>query len=231
MYDRLARPRRDARYTGRIAPSSLVKQVTAPYHIVKAEQITIKTSLDQLLSILTSSTSSFPSSPARQHSAYYQSTLSARVLVLIKYVRSQVFFFGTIHDLQASPLALLRTNFRSQKQPLNMKTTVLYAITSFGTSVLAAPGLATKPLAAPAQTLQARSGEYLGGINMDSACRAQYGPDWRAVSRGNTCSDWSCNIGDSYKSVDTPQACRIQYGLGNYAYCSAGVYSWGCYSS
>jgi hypothetical protein len=110
-----------------------------------------------------------------------------------------------------------------------MKTTALYAIMSFGFGALAAPAPAAEPVAAAAHALEARSGEYLGGIAMEIICRAQYGATYYPQPRGATCNDWSCTNGDDYRGVDTPRACSLQYGLSTYAYCSSGINGWGCY--
>jgi hypothetical protein len=110
-----------------------------------------------------------------------------------------------------------------------MKTTVLYAIMSFGFGVLAAPAPAAGPVAAAAQALEVRVGEYLGGLNMDIACREQYGAHFYARSSGGSCNDWSCTKGEGHYSVDTPRACHIQHGGNTYAWCTSGVNGWGCY--
>ena len=111
-----------------------------------------------------------------------------------------------------------------------MKSAVLYAIVSFGFGVLAAPAPAAEPVAAAVHALEARSGEYLGGIDVNFACREQYGVSYWAVSRGATCNDWSCtNNGSWFRDMDTPRACSYQYGLNVYAYCSSGVNGWGCH--
>jgi len=114
-----------------------------------------------------------------------------------------------------------------------MRTTALYTIVSFGFGALAAPAPVAEPVAAAAHALEARSGEYRGGINMDQACRVQYSLDYYAKSVGITCNDWKCTYGNGnvLKSVDTPKACSYQYGSSVYAFCSSGVNGWGCYNS
>jgi hypothetical protein len=122
------------------------------------------------------------------------------------------------------PTSLLSTK---QTQPPNMKvhTTLLCVIISFGFDVLAAP--------APA--LEARAGERLGGIDMGRACTQQYGQGHHAKTRGTSCNAWSCN--NEWQSdelslpIDTPWACQQQYGDGVYAWCSGGIYDWGCFRS
>jgi hypothetical protein len=110
-----------------------------------------------------------------------------------------------------------------------MKTTALYAIVSFGFGALAAPAPAAEPVAAVAHALEARSGERLGGIDVDTACRTQYGLDYYAKSVGITCNDWKCSNGGKDKGMDVPKACSYQYGLNVYAFCSSGVNGWGCF--
>ena len=110
-----------------------------------------------------------------------------------------------------------------------MKTTALYAILSFGFTALAAPSPAAEPVSAAAHALQARAGEYLGGIDVNTACRVQYGLKYGAKSVGITCNDWKCSDGGSDRSMDVPKACSYQYGLGVYAFCSSGINGWGCY--
>jgi streptogramin lyase len=111
-----------------------------------------------------------------------------------------------------------------------MKTTVLYAIMSLSFGALAAPAPAAEAVAAAAHALEARSGEYLGGIDVNIACREQYGNSYYAAARGGTCNDWKCtNNGNWFRDMDTPRACSVQHGLNNYAYCSSGINGWGCY--
>lgn len=72
--------------------------------------------------------------------------------------------------------------------------------------------------------------ERLGGIDINSACRAQYGNGYYSLQRGNGCSDWRC-VGPTgvFFSVDTPAACGRQYGGNTYAYCTTGAYDWACF--
>jgi hypothetical protein len=86
--------------------------------------------------------------------------------VLIKYVGFPNFLLRHTPQSTSIPLAFLRTDFCSQTQPLNMKTTALYTIMSFGFGALAAPAPAAEPVAAAAHALEARSGEYRSGINV-----------------------------------------------------------------
>lgn len=61
-----------------------------------------------------------------------------------------------------------------------MKTTALYAILAFGLGALAAPAPASELVAATADVVEARSGEYRGGIDVDNICRVQYGGSYYA---------------------------------------------------
>jgi hypothetical protein len=95
-------------------------------------------------------------------------------------------------------------------------TIILSAIISLGLGLLAA-------------------GERLGGIDMQRACRDQYGPTGIATEGfGTSCNAWLCHVLDGHAnppaySIDTPQACVSQYGSGAYAVCNGGVYDWACY--
>jgi hypothetical protein len=111
---------------------------------------------------------------------------------------------------------------------MKLYTTLLCALTS--ASVLAAPAAE----AAPAE-LAPRSGEYLGGIDVNAACWHDYGRDFYAYSTGNSCNDWKCvyiddSLGGRY-GMDMPAQCARQYGGGVYAWCTTGVNGWGCYRS
>jgi hypothetical protein len=99
-------------------------------------------------------------------------------------------------------------------------TTLLCAIISFGVGIRAAPAL------------EARAGEYLGGIDMERACHDQYYYFYYALSYGDTCDAWSCleSTGNApRRPIDTPAACVSQYGKGVYAACNGGRYGWGCF--
>jgi hypothetical protein len=74
----------------------------------------------------------------------------------------------------------------------------------------------------------------LGGIDMNRACRDQYGGDWTAYVSlaGGGCNAWKCAYvpGEATpRGIDTPRACVNQYGGGAYAQCNGGVYDWSCY--
>ena len=73
------------------------------YHVVRPEQITIRTSLKHLLNQLNQL---LPSSPARQHSAYYQHILSTRVPALVN--------LDQVREISSS---LLRRNLQSTSTP------------------------------------------------------------------------------------------------------------------
>ena len=75
--------------------------------------------------------------------------------------------------------------------------------------------------------LQARA--YLGGVNVDAACKNQQGPAWSAVTVGNGWADWKCKNGDQLQGVNMNVACVVQYGNIN-AWPSHGndVWSWSC---
>jgi hypothetical protein len=112
---------------------------------------------------------------------------------------------------------------------MKVHTTILCAIISFGFDVIAAPAPAAEPDAGAAPALEARSGERLGGIDMDWSCKDQYGLGWEDTRNGDSCNAWSCKNSIYKKSVDTPRACSVQYGPNVYAYCSTGWDNWSCF--
>jgi len=74
----------------------------------------------------------------------------------------------------------------------------------------------------------------LGGIDMNRACRDQYGGGWVAYVQNSGCSGWKCVPGPGNgeatpRGVDTPRACGNQYGSGAYALCYSGEYDWSCF--
>jgi hypothetical protein len=121
-----------------------------------------------------------------------------------------------------------------------LPTTVLTAILIFSASVLAAPAPEAAPAldanpapaleAAPA-ALVARAGEYLGGVDLNDACRVQYNrPNAVAVRDGDGCSNWTCYSDIwRYRGIAIGDACARAYGNPTYAYCTKGAYDWGCY--
>jgi hypothetical protein len=108
--------------------------------------------------------------------------------------------------------------------------TILTAILLFGTSVLGAPA------AEAASSLMPRRGEYVGGIDMNTACHSQYGDDSYAIQKDNTCNGWGCNdFGDTnlrpLYDVDVNSACTEQHGVSAYGFCNTGAWGWGCYKN
>jgi hypothetical protein len=72
----------------------------------------------------------------------------------------------------------------------------------------------------------------LGGIDMDRACKDQYGDWWATVEGKETCNSWKCYPTTGYaiqRSIDTPRACVNQYGAGAYAQCAINAYDWSCF--
>jgi hypothetical protein len=115
--------------------------------------------------------------------------------------------------------------------------TILTAILFFGASVLSAPAPEANPAPTPkvALPLVARKGEYVGGIDMDAACRAQWGTYAYSDKRDNTCNGWKCGI--AYPIVitglyvDVNQACTTQHGVSAYGWCTTDASGWGCYKN
>jgi hypothetical protein len=120
-----------------------------------------------------------------------------------------------------------------------LHATILTAILSFGATVLGAPTSEANPAPIPetASSLEARSGEYLGGIDMDTACAEQWGGlGYTDVDqRGNTCNAWNCSV--IYPtlitglSVDVNRACTKQHGVSAYGWCTTDAWGWGCYKN
>lgn len=115
--------------------------------------------------------------------------------------------------------------------------TILTAIFCFGASVFSTPVPEANPAPAPevASSLEARSGEYVGGINMDAACRDEYGTYAYVDQRDNSCNGWKCGI--AYPtvitglSVDVNRACTKQHGVSAYGWCTTDAWGWGCYKN
>lgn len=78
--------------------------------------------------------------------------------------------------------------------------------------------------------LQRRS--WLGGIDVDFACKVQNGDNWHAKAVGSKCNGWVCEdyTGKS-TSVNMNVACVSQHGLNQaYAKCSPDrVWNWSCH--
>lgn len=115
--------------------------------------------------------------------------------------------------------------------------TIFAAIFFFGASVLSAPASEANPALPPevAPSLKARSGEYLGGIDMGAACRERWGNAAYAEQRDNSCNGWKCNITGPTPitgiGVDVNRACTKQYGVSAYGWCTTDAYGWGCYKN
>ena len=113
----------------------------------------------------------------------------------------------------------------------------------FGASILGAPTqeASSVPEADIGRTIEvsssieARSGEYLGGIDMDSACRDQWGTFAYVEQRDNSCNGWKCGI--AYPEwvtglyVDVNRACTKQHGVSAYGWCTTDAWGWGCYKN
>lgn len=112
---------------------------------------------------------------------------------------------------------------------------------AFGASGLAAPTAEAAPVpeANPAPTpeamssLVARTGEGLGGVDMDAACRDQWFRFAYAYWTDDSCNGWKCREDIEYGVaglyIDVNAACSKQYGVPAYGSCTDGVYGWGCY--
>jgi hypothetical protein len=117
------------------------------------------------------------------------------------------------------------------------------AMLAFGASVVAAPAAEAAPVpeANPAPTTQAasslvaRTGEYLGGIDMDTACRDQWFRFAYAYQKGNSCNAWNCRedfeYGVASLYVDVNSACTKQHGVSAYGWCTKDAWDWKCYKN
>lgn len=108
--------------------------------------------------------------------------------------------------------------------------TILTAVLLLSAGVLGAPAAET------ASSLMPRKGEYLGGIDMDAACREQWGNLAYVTQRGNTCNSWTCNIFDpdfpvAGLYVDVNRACTVQHGVSAYGWCTTDASGWGCFKN
>ena len=71
---------------------------------------------------------------------------------------------------------------------------------------------------------------WAGPVDMQKACRMQYGPASYARSIGLTAYDWQCWSGGKPHSVDVNRYCRDRYRSNAYADPQGGgVFDWGCY--
>ncbi|KAH8884327.1 hypothetical protein GQ53DRAFT_880046 [Thozetella sp. PMI_491] len=71
---------------------------------------------------------------------------------------------------------------------------------------------------------------WLGGVDVDGACKIQYGDSWSADRNGGGCYDWVCKNGDDRENVNMNVACVSQYGVNKaYAGCGRTVWDWACY--
>jgi hypothetical protein len=108
----------------------------------------------------------------------------------------------------------------------------LITILTVSTIVLATPVSDLNPSLA-ADTLASRANEYLGGIDLDSACRDQWFRFAFLVQSGNSCNAWTCSEFIEYNisglGINMGEVCAKTYGNGVYAWCEKGAYDWGCY--
>ncbi|OAL06453.1 hypothetical protein IQ06DRAFT_299207 [Phaeosphaeriaceae sp. SRC1lsM3a] len=73
-------------------------------------------------------------------------------------------------------------------------------------------------------------GRYAGGIDMNEACRHQYGEGTWAFSDGNSAYDWHCTSGPHSEWVDTNGYCGWKYGCGAQSDAQGGgLNDWACY--
>jgi hypothetical protein len=110
---------------------------------------------------------------------------------------------------------------------------ILTAVLLFGASVVGVPNPA--PIPEAASFLVARTGEYVGGIDMNSACADQYGSMSTSDQKGNSCDAWKCVVFGNHPAInlniDVNRACTKQHGVSAYGYCSTDAFGWGCYKN
>ena len=74
--------------------------------------------------------------------------------------------------------------------------------------------------------------QRLGGIDMQRACRDQYGSVFYAVRGGNGCNDWYCDANVGLENpIDVLEACKRQYEGKVLSRCEAGAEGWGCWQA
>ena len=101
--------------------------------------------------------------------------------------------------------------------------------TVFGAAVAALTLFTASPVsagvAAPAR------GPWAGSVDMEQACKQQYGNDWTAVS-GSNAYDWKCSRPSTGQTatIDVNGYCSHNYHNNAYADPQGGgKYDWGCY--
>jgi hypothetical protein len=163
-----------------------------------------------------------------------RTTIKARSLSLV--TSFHVFFsYPTLHILTTLPiidlpvyiLASLYSQSSSSSMQIHLQVFLTLLTHSQQTTTMRLITLTTFLI----PTLAAAG--RLGGIDMNSACRDQYG-DWVAYVSlaGGGCNAWKCapSSGEATpRGIDTPRACVKQYGGGAYALCYNGEYDWSCY--
>ena len=75
--------------------------------------------------------------------------------------------------------------------------------------------------------------QYMGGIDMNEACREQHGSWYHAEWERDDCNAWKCyttNGSGGVQSIDTNRACKVQYATDRaFALCKNGWDDWGCW--
>ena len=70
---------------------------------------------------------------------------------------------------------------------------------------------------------------FFGGVNVDEACKQQYGSNFSAHGVGNGKFDWRCTSGNDSRGVDIGRWCKGKYGDSAYAVNNNGdLFGWNC---
>ncbi|KAK5658025.1 hypothetical protein OQA88_2580 [Cercophora sp. LCS_1] len=98
-------------------------------------------------------------------------------------------------------------------------------ITAFSTLAI----LTSQSLAAA--TFQTRA--LRGGVDVDEACRVQYGGNYRALKLGDYCDGWKCDVDGRHRGINMDMYCVSKYGGDALAKCAdgwfSGVFNWECH--
>jgi len=108
------------------------------------------------------------------------------------------------------------------------------------TSTIIATILASMAMAAPAADAAADTTAPVlevralrGGVDVDEACRQQFGGNYGALQTGNGCDGWKCVVDGRHRGINMDLYCTMKYGGDALAKCDegwwGGVYNWECH--
>jgi len=96
--------------------------------------------------------------------------------------------------------------------------------------LIAVVGLAVAAFAiGPAEPAFAQT--WVGEVDMEDACRSQWGRNWSAFLNGSTAYDWFCwdGVSNFLGRVDVESYCSWKYFGAHADPQGGGAYDWGCY--